>query len=155
MGLVGPSVMIIDSSDAYQSVQATSGVLTIITAGKSGSGKSTLVCNLLQLRGKYAPKAGHAPSLVSTQTTEVYWGEIKGINVQIININLAIPDEKGLQALITELKSTTEGRVDVLLYCVSMLPNSKIEIVDEQMIRVLTLSFGKGVWDRAILSLMW
>ena len=155
MTLVGPSVTTIDSmaSDASRLVQATNRVITIITAGKSGSGKSTLVCNLLQLRGKYAPKAGHAPSSVSTQTTEVYWGEIKGLNVQIVDINLAASDEKGVQALITELKSTTGGSVDVLLYCVSMLPNSKIETVDEQIIKVLMLSFGKGVWDRAILVL--
>ena len=125
---------------------------TIITAGIPGSGKSTLVHNLLQLRGGSTPQAaGFTPSS-ATRTNEVYRGEIRGRNVQVIDINSPVSDEKGAQALATELKSTTgSGRVDVLLYCVSMSPNTKVEGGDEKIIQALTMSFGRGVWDRAIL----
>ena len=151
--LLGPSATTIGS--AHQPVQAPSRVATVITAGIPGSGKSTLVHNLLQLRGRSTPQAaGLAPSS-ATRTTKVYPGEIKGRNVELIEVKLPVSDEKGVQALTTELKSTTGGRVDVLLYCVSMSPNTKIERGDqnEKIIQALTMSFGRGVWDRAILVL--
>ena len=146
--LLGPSATTIGS--AHQSVQAPSRVATVITAGIPGSGKSTLIRNLLQLRGGSTPQAaGFTPSSV-TRTNEVYRGEIRGRNVQVIEVKLPVSDEKGLA---TELKSTTGGRVDVLLYCVSISPNTKVEGGDEKIIQALTMSFGRGVWDRAILVL--
>ena len=41
----------------------------------------------------------------------------------------------------------------MLLYCVSLLPNSKIDKEDKEVIRKLTLVFGQDVWRRTILVL--
>ncbi len=52
-----------------------------------------------------------------------------------------------------DIRIVTGGRCDMLLYCVSLLPDSKINKEDREVIKKLTLVFGKEVWRHTVLVL--
>ena len=55
--------------------------------------------------------------------------------------------------IIAELQAESGGKTDMLLYCISILPDSKIDEQDEKIIKMLKLAFGPDIWSHAILVL--
>lgn len=151
-----PSATAVASEDLIDTLkrwkEATNRGITLVTAGRSGAGKSTLVCNILGLEGEGAPKHEHTPSSV-TQSVKLYESEVEGVKVQIVDTPGLAAHDMNKAKVIAELTKVTGGKADMLLYCVSTLPDSKIADVDKQIIKVLTLAFGERVWERAILVL--
>ena len=126
--------------------------ITLVTAGCSSVGKSTLIGNMLRLKGDAAPKGQHGPS-PTTAEVKVYTSTINGVEVRII-------DTPGLAAMdvdeakvIAKLQEESKGKADMLLYCVSLLPNSIIDEQDEKIIKILKVAFGSDIWRHAILVL--
>ena len=124
--------------------------ITLVTAGRSSVGKSTLIGNMLRLKGAAAPKKRHGPSS-TTAKVKIYTSNINGVEVRII-------DTPGLAAMdvdeakvIARLQEESGGKADMLLYCVSLLPDSIIDEQDEKIIKILNVAFGSDIWSHAIL----
>ena len=134
--------------------------MTLVTAGRSGAGKSTLISNMLGLKDDAKPgEEGHSqhqcsPSSI-TKEVEVYSSLRKGgITIRMVDIpSLNASDVNDAKAMALLQEKTGGGRCDMLLYCVSVLPDSKIDKEDREVIRKLTLVFGEDVWRRTVLVL--
>lgn len=125
--------------------------ITMVITGRSGSGKSTLIKNMLDLSGEEAPKDGHGPKSTTNQVRE-YKAEVHGVMVSIIDMpGLAAASEKNEKAILKELERATGKKADMLLYCISLLPNSKIDNTDKKIILTLTKAFGEALWKKSIL----
>ena len=132
--------------------------MTLVTAGHSGAGKSTLISNMLKLkesdvaRGDH-PQHQHSPSSI-TKEVELYSSLREGgITVHMADIpSLNASDVNDARAMAL-LQEKTGGRCDMLLYCISLLPDSKVNKEDKEVIRKLTLVFGQDVWRRTVLVL--
>ena len=123
--------------------------MTLVIAGQSGVGKSTLVKNLLRLSDQDAdaPVARHS--------------EVKCHNNRIKDTNITIIDTPGLVGvseydkvrILAQLSEKTNGKADMLLYCVRMAPGSRIGESDHKIIKLLTIAFTPRIWERTILVL--
>ena len=104
---------------------------------------------MLKLKSSNAPKRCHGPSS-TTVKVKVYTSIVRGIEVRIIDTpGLAVSDIDELKS-IAELQDESGGKADMLLYCISILPNSKIGELDENIIRKLTRIFGTDIWKHTI-----
>ena len=127
--------------------------ITMVITGRSGAGKSTLIKNMLDLSGEEAPKDGHSPKPITNEVKK-HEAKIHGVMVRIIDMpGLATASEKNEKVILKELERQTERKADMLLYCVSLLPNSKIDNTDKRIILMLTKAFGESLWKKAILVL--
>ena len=135
--------------------------MILVTAGRSGAGKSTLISNMLGLKDDAKPSGGEghsqhqcSPSSI-TKEVEVYSSLREGgITIRVVDIpSLNASDVSDAKAMALLQEKTGGGRCDMLLYCVSLLPDSKIDKEDREVIRKLTLVFGKDVWSRTVLVL--
>ncbi len=124
--------------------------ITLVTAGKSGSGKSSLIASMLGLEGENAPKINHSPSSVSVEV-EIFERRINGITLRIVDTPGMGASDVEEARIISELQKATQGKADMLLYCVSMLPTSKIDKPDTEIIKKLTYAFGEDCWKQSIL----
>ena len=124
--------------------------ITLVTAGKSGSGKSSLIASMLGLEGENAPKINHSPSSVSVEV-EIFERQINGITLRIVDTPGMGASDVEEAGIISELQKATHGKADMLLYCVSMLPTSKIDNPDREIIKKLTYAFGEDCWKQSIL----
>ena len=126
--------------------------ITLVTAGRSSVGKSTLIGNMLRLKGDAAPKSQHGPSS-TTDEVKVYASTINGVEVRIIDTpGLAVKDVNEAK-VIARLQEESKEKADMLLYCVSLLPDSIIDEQDEKIIKMLRVAFGYSIWSHAILVL--
>ena len=130
--------------------------ITLVTAGRSGVGKSTLVQNLLRLTGEadLVPQSRHSPSSVTTEV-KVYssYRAEEEVTIRMIDMPGLFTSDVNDSRVLAELQEKTGGRCDMMLYCVSLLPDSKIDKEDEQIIDKLTRVFGKEVLEHTLLVL--
>ena len=122
--------------------------VTIAIVGKVGVGKSTLVNRILNTE---AAKCHYTGGRQVTQGLSVYETEIDGISYRVI-------DTPGLQDISKSVendKQIVDGIMrenpNVILYCISILPSSKINEVDKNV--SIELSCIKDVWKRTIVVL--
>ena len=124
--------------------------ITLVTVGRSGVGKSTLIRNMLNLKGTDAPKCEHGPSS-ATMHVKIHASRVGGVQVRIIDTpGLAAMDVNEPNSM-ADLQLGSGGKADMLLYCINLLPNSKIDEHDKAIVRKLTLVFGKNIWKHTIL----
>ena len=115
--------------------------ITLVTAGRSGVGKSTLIGNMLRLEGDVAPVHEHGPSSTTTEV-KVWASTVRDVKVRIIDTpGLVAADVDELKS-IAALQKESGGKADMLLYCISLLPNSKIDQTDEKIIMPLEMTYG-------------
>ena len=132
--------------------------MTLVTVGRSGAGKSTLIGSMLRLKDVDALQDRHTSSPV-TKEVEIYSGSspLSGegeVTIHMIDtpdFNSTFAKDARAMALLQE--KTGGGRCDMLLYCISLLPDSKIDNEDREIIRKLTRVFGEDIWKRTILVL--
>ena len=125
--------------------------ITMVITGRSGTGKSTLTKNILDLSGEEGPKVEHSPKCAVTIQIKIHEAKIRGVMVRIIDVPGF--DEKREKELLKELERATGKKADILLYCVRLLPSSRIDITDKRIILMLTKAFGEAIWKKAILVL--
>ena len=116
--------------------------------GKAGSGISTLGKNLLRLP-EDTLLVKRAVSVL--RCIECYRGHIDGISTTLVDVSGLT--ESNVSDPIADLTMITNGRVDVLLYCISMLPDSRVSELDSKIVELLTTAFTPHVWESAILVL--
>ena len=125
----------------------------LVTAGIPGAGRSTLINNLLGLKGEKAAKTKF--SLVSvTKSVDYYEEEVHGITVRIIDtpgLDAKDLSSKEVEEELATLSVLTDGKADLLLYCMKMTDRSDVR--DERIVMKLTKTFGKEIWKHTILVL--
>ena len=129
--------------------------ILFMTVGRSGAGKSTLINTLLQLEGEERANAEYSGKSVTTDAKK-YDKKRNGVNVHIIDTpGLAVVDrsEDKERTTVAQIIALTEGKVDVLLFCVAVSPSSKIDDTEVKVISALTKAFGSQIWEKAVLVL--
>ena len=119
---------------------------TWVIAGRSCSGKTTLVNNLLSLKNV-------SPELTEAKRIEEYYYNVGNSELKIVEIpGLDSIADQNEAAIANRLQSTTGGKADILLYCVSIDPSSRLDNITEgKTINLLTAVFKTQIWERAIL----
>ena len=126
--------------------------ITLVTAGRSDAGKSTLIGNMLQLKGDHAPERRYQPSSTTTEV-KTYTNTVNGVEVRIIDTPGLAASDVNEARIIAELQAESGGKAHMLLYCISLLPSSKIDEQDANVIKTLKVAFGPDIWGHAILVL--
>ena len=127
--------------------------LVLVTAGIPGAGKSTLINNLLGLKGNKAAKAKMGMT-TTTKSVDYYEEEVHGITMRIIDtpgLDAKDLSSKEIEEELATLSVLTDGKADILLYCMKLTDRSDER--DERIVRKLTKTFGKEIWKHTILVL--
>ena len=151
--------MATDNGDTVQPTESTTPrKLVLVTAGQLGSGKSTLVKNLLGFSGNdaEAPKACQSATTVMKKS-KAY--DNHDIQIKDRKVNVTIVDTPGLAGapdqdpakIIADMVAETKGKADVLLYCASVSPSSRLGEVDVKIIKALTEAFTPKIWEKTVL----
>ena len=126
-----------------------------VTAGKSGVGKSTLINTFLQLEGPEACQSRLQATSV-TDSVAPHDRNINGVNVRVIDmpgLHADDHDKEKARKTLAELNALTEGKADVVFYCVNIL--NRLDKIDWENIDTLTHTFGKGIWNHAVVVFTW
>ena len=107
---------------------------------------------MLQLKGNHAPERRHRPSSTTTEV-KTYTNTVNGVEVRIIDTPGLAASDVNEARIIAKLQAESGGKADMLLYCISLLPNSKIDEQDANVIKTLKVAFGPDIWGHAILVL--
>ena len=129
--------------------------LVLVTAGKAGAGKSTLINNLLGLKGKKAAGSKASPKSV-TKAVNYYEEEVQGFTVRIIDtpgFEAEDLSSQELQEALEDLSALTDGKADIMLYCMKLTDRSRADKKDECIVKKLTRAFGEEMWRHTVLVL--
>ena len=121
--------------------------VTIAVLGRVGVGKSTLVHRILYR--ELAPATYTAKPV--TQKLSVYENEVNGVAYRVIDtpglrdISKDVENDKGI------IDYILKENPNVILYCISILPSSKICEIDKEI--VIEMNRIKNIWKRTIVVL--
>lgn len=131
--------------------------LRIMVVGLGGTGKSALVNRLFGLSQEenIAEEGSGYCAKATTEAVNCYYHELlNGVEAIIFDTpgfdNADISEHQKY----TDMKLKTEGKVDLMLYCVSVeSPSARIRRGDVQAIHLLTRVFGHSLWTTTIFVL--
>lgn len=131
--------------------------LRIMIVGLGGTGKSALVNRLFGLSQEenIAEEGSGYCAKATTEAIECYRHKLlNGVDAIIFDTpgfdNADINEHRKF----TDMKLKTEGKVDLILYCISVAsPGARISKPDVQAIHLLTRVFGHSLWTIAIFVL--
>ena len=125
---------------------ATERKMILAVIGRSGTGKTTLINNML---GVECENDGGG----ATTAIHSHGNDVEGVQIAMFDTpGLGMPDQSEKHVFV-DLQKITEKKVDALLYCLSILPNSKLDDVELKSIKLLTRVFGKNTWEKTIIVL--
>ncbi|XP_062168078.1 translocase of chloroplast 34 [Alnus glutinosa] len=122
--------------------------LTILVMGKGGVGKSSTINSIIGERAvSVNPFQSEAPRTVTVSRTRA------GFTLNVIDTpGLIEGGYVNAQALEIIKRSLLNKTIDVLLY-VDRLDAYRVDNLDKQVVKAITDSFGKGIWNRAFIVL--
>ena len=116
-------------------------ILAVI--GRSGTSKTTLINNILVVECEN--DGGGATTAIHS-----HGNDVEGEQIEIFDTpGLGMPDQDE-KHIFVDLQKITEKKADAL-YCLSILPNSKLDDVELKSIKLLTRVFGKNTWEKTII----
>ena len=124
--------------------------MTIILAGKSGAGKSTLMGSLLEdlkICTRMSPKSVTEDFIKKHITTK------HGVKISIIDTPGLNEQKKLKRMLLKNLSKFTEGKADLLLYCMLVAPGARFDDANPMIMEYLQNAFGKRSGTTASWSL--
>ena len=128
--------------------------LRLLVCGLKGVGKSALVNRLLQLEDseKWAEENtfGEATTSVVSKyerTTE------RGIKICLFDTpgfgDIHLSDEE----IVAKMAKKTEGKLDLVLYCISLDHPARVQQADIDAMKILTQAFTADIWKRVVIVL--
>ena len=138
-----PTVTTGATATTIATTTASTRSLTIIFTGKRGAGKSSLVDILKKKKKK--------PQKLQANTTLMEEEFIKenGVTIRFIDP----PGFRGTTDDLKQLKMWSEGKADLLVYCLPVGPGHKFHDCNPEIMRSLTEAYGKRIWDHCVLVL--
>ena len=129
--------------------------MRIMVAGLGGTGKSTLINRLFGLDVNENVAKEGCRGKATTEAVRCHKHKLKN-DVEAIIFDTPGFDDPNINdhRILAEMKQKTEGKLDLLLYCVSMgSPGSRVKGGDVRAICLLTRKFGPLLWNNAIFVL--
>ena len=133
--------------------------IVFMTVGRSGVGKSTLINAILQLEGDEKAIVGMSTGGGQSMTKKVkrYCKERNGVMVNIFDTpplgNIGPNKDEERRQTIAEVTAYTEGKLDAVFFCQNILPGTRIDNADIEVIKALTTAYGSQIWENTILVL--
>ena len=121
----------------------------VVLVGKSGAGKTIPRESVFKTETTQSYTV-NSEAMTSCNSKTVFRGE----NLQIIDTPGLGGSYNEISEKLREISTSTEGRADLLLYCVSVGPDSKFEDTNPEIMQCLTDVFGKKLWKHCMLVFM-
>lgn len=133
-------------SEAPLAVTASKKEVSIVLVGKSGAGKTTLARNILDFKRQIELCASHI-----TQENDTQEATMNGITVKVTD-TVGMEDRKQRKKGLRELCKHTQGKADLLVYCIPVDPSSKFQDSNPAIMKSLQNGYGKDVWKQCIIA---
>jgi GTPase SAR1 family protein len=137
-----PQIPLADSSSISK--------VSIVLAGKSGAGKTTLMKTLFDVE-KDDTKILSADHLTTEHSTSTF--SRHGITIEVTDTIGLVEREEERRRELRRLAEHTEGKADVMVYCLSVDPAVKFNYANPGIMRSLQALFGRNIWNRCIIAL--
>ena len=118
--------------------------LAIVLVGKSEAGKTTLRESVLKT-GKIQVYT------VNTEKTRSCDSRSNDKNLKVYDTPGLGGSDSEIRKKLKEISTSTEGRADFLIFCVSVGPGSKFEDTNPEIMQCLTDVFSKKLWQHCML----
>ena len=129
--------------------------LRLLVCGLGGVGKSALVNHLLQLKDEKWAEEGLSGGATTSTVSKYERTTERGINVCVFDSpglgDVHVSDEE----TIAMMKKETEGKIDLMLYCISLGnpgPAARVQRSDVEAMKILTHALA-FTWKKAIIVL--
>ena len=119
--------------------------VSIVLVGKSGAGKSTLGRNILDFKKELELCASHITKECQTQQATM-----NGVTMKVTD-TVGLEDRKQRKKSLRELCRHTQGKADLVIYCLPVNPASKFNDGNPAIMRSLQNAYGKDVWKQCLL----
>ena len=130
---------------------ATKNEITIVLAGKSGAGKSTLVKKLFGFQLDTKMSASSKSKDHSKLTHKMTAITTDGVTVNIIDT--VGYNRKERRKRLKELSKLSNGKADLVLYCLPISPSSRFDDSNPDIMASLQDAFGRSVWKHCMVVL--
>lgn len=121
--------------------------LHVVVAGKSGAGKSTLAYNIMGIPLPSSLSAGRITQKHVTKT------------VCVNNVFMSVTDTVGLEdakqkkKALKDLHKHTNGKADLIIYCLPVSHSSKFDEGNPDIMKSLQEAYGNDIWKQCLLVL--
>ena len=122
----------------------------IMVAGKPRNGKSRALNNIFEVDFESATSPGSVTQSVLAKHVEKDGKKMIVIDTPGLG---ALDMDRDTSTLVQEMKEAVEGLDYVLLYCLSVSPNSSLTLVDQTIIKCLHESLGMEAWKKCVILL--
>ena len=122
----------------------------IMVAGKPRNGKSRALNNIFEVDFESATSPGSVTQSVLEKHVEKDGKKMVVIDTPGLG---ALDMDRDTSKLVQEMKEAVEGLDYVLLYCLSVAPNSSLTLVDQTIIKCLHESLGMEAWKNCVILL--
>ena len=148
----------INDADLRVELQNIKGVrkssVLIVIIGRVGKGKSSLINSLF---GENVVKAEDSPDPVTKSVTTTS-KDLNGITVTLVDTPgfCALDNDKSMDDIMKDIADSVPERgeeVDLVIYCSSMAPDSRVEKSDGEIVQKLTEVYGFKIWDNTLFAL--
>lgn len=123
----------------------------LVLTGKSGAGKSTLARNILDIEDSEENNPVSAGPI--TDKCQTHIGSKNGVTIKITDTVGLNQSKATRKERLKEMSVHTEGKADVLVYCLSVELSSKFEYANPEIIKSIHSAYGKDIWKHCVVAL--
>lgn len=128
--------------------------LSVMACGKGGVGKSTLINRLLRLKRDEKWAEEGRKGMATTKYVRKYEKMTEhGVKLRLFDTPGFDDPKLSNQEIINDIHSNAEGKVDLLLYCISLDGATRVDRGDLKAFKRLTLAFSSDIWKNAVVVL--
>ena len=127
--------------------------LRLLVCGLGGVGKSTLVNRLLQLGDEKWAEEGDCGKATTSVVSKYERTTEKGIKVCIFDSPGFSDIDLSDKDIIDMVKKKTEGKIHLLIYCISLDHPARVKRSDIKALKIITEAFTNEIWSKAFIVL--